>query len=102
MTYRVDSSRRQPSLLVDLVVGLYALGTGVTAVFSIGWAIAPFENMGPNTAHELLLVGLALAAVVSAVAMGRAAGAGNSVRAWRAFGASLVCLGFWAIALPPV
>jgi hypothetical protein len=98
----VESSRRQPSPLVDLAVGLYALGTGVTAVFSIGWAIAPFENTDPNTAHELLLVGLALAAVVSAVVMGRAVRDGNSVRAWRALGGSLVCLGFWAIAAPPV
>jgi hypothetical protein len=101
MTRRVESSRRQPALLLDLAVGLYLLGTGVALLFSVGWAIAPFENVDPDKTHELLLVGLALAALTAAGAMARRFWRDHAAGARAPLAVSLVCLAAWVVALPP-
>jgi hypothetical protein len=69
ITTRVESIRRR-SLSVDLAVFLYLFGTGTAVLFSVGWAMAPFENTEPNTAHDAALVGLAVTALATGGAMG--------------------------------
>jgi hypothetical protein len=97
----VESSRPQPSPLVELAVCLYVLGTGVTALFSIGWSMAPFENSEPDTTHELVLVGLSLCALAAAAAMTRAVWRDQAAHALAPLAVSLVCVAAWVVALPP-
>jgi hypothetical protein len=102
MTRSVESSRRQPALLLDLAVGLYLLGTGVALLFSVGWAMAPFENVDPGKSHELVLIGLALGALTAAGAMARGVWRNHPALVRAPLAVSLVCLAAWVIALPPI
>jgi hypothetical protein len=87
---------------LDLAVALYVFGTGVALVFSVGWAMAPFENGDPNKTHELVLVGLALGALTAAGAMARGVWRNHAARAWAPLAVSLVCLACWVVAMPPI
>jgi hypothetical protein len=93
-------SIRPRSLWVDVAVFLYLIGAGTAVVFSVGWAMAPFENTDPNTAHEAALVGLAVTALATAWAMARAVWRGDWSSARVLLLASVVSLAIWALALP--
>jgi hypothetical protein len=94
-------SIRPRSPWVNLAVFLYLIGAGTAVLVSVGWAMAPFENTDPNTAHDAALIGLAVAALATAWAMARAVWRGNSSSARVLLIASVVSLAIWALALPP-
>jgi hypothetical protein len=102
MTRSVESSRREPALLLDLAVALYVFGTGVALLFSVGWAMAPFESVDPNKTHELVLIGLALGALAAAGAMARRVWRNHAAQARAPLAVSLVCLAAWVVAMPPI
>ena len=92
---------RPRSLWVDLVVFLYLFGTGTVLLFSVGWAMAPFENSDPDTAHDAALVGLAVTSFTTAALMARAVWRGNHSRALLPLLVSVLSLSIWALPLLP-
>jgi hypothetical protein len=87
---------------LDLAVALYVFGTGVALLFSVGWAMAPFETVDPNKTHELVLVGLALGALTAAGAMARGVWRNHAAQARVPLAVSLVCLAAWVVVIPPI
>jgi divalent metal cation (Fe/Co/Zn/Cd) transporter len=89
------------SLLSDLAVCLYVLGTGTAALFSLGWSSAPreYDYVAGDTRYEALLVGFAVIALVTAWAMARAHWRGLSSRAGGLFVVSLVSLVSWVLTI---
>jgi hypothetical protein len=97
----VDNLRSR-SPFAQLAVSAYVFTTAVVALFSVGWASAPYEGGHRDNSLAGLLVGLGVGAVVTAWAMALAFRRGDSPRAGALFAVSLVTLGTWATLLPPL
>jgi hypothetical protein len=90
-------SARPRGLLWDLAAWLYLLGTGVAALFSVGWSGMPIENGERDTSTAGLLVLLGIVALLTACAMARAFWRGDTMLAQALLAVSLVSLVIWAL-----
>jgi hypothetical protein len=92
----MENARRRGRLW-DLAAWLYLLGTGVAALFSVGWSGMPIENGERDTSTAGLLVLLGMVALLTACAMARAFWRGDTMLAQALLAVSLVSLVIWAL-----
>jgi hypothetical protein len=80
----------------DLAAALYVAGTGIAALCTVGWAMAPFENVEDDTGSQAALVVFAALSLVAGWRMAVAVWSGDSIVARVLLVASLVSLAVWA------